>query len=117
MAEAKPRLPRKSSKNYQLTKDTRAYFQEVFAALAGPPTKERFFVEITVYTGSDRLGNADLDNYCKVLLDGVTSTQKVWIDDKQVDQIFIKRHTVKAAESWICLKIQKADATCAGVSR
>ena len=53
---------------------------------------DRFSIDIFVYKGNDKLGGGDLDNYCKAILDGITSTKKIWKDDKQVDNINISRY-------------------------
>ncbi len=102
----KPRLPRKSSKNYDLSKDINFYFHSVFTNLDTEATNCKFKVEIKVRNGLDRLGSADLDNYCKAILDGVTNTQKVWKDDRQVDEIKISRIYTKEICSSILLQIQ-----------
>ncbi|WP_297332727.1 RusA family crossover junction endodeoxyribonuclease [Flavobacterium sp.] len=101
----KPRLPRKSSKGYNLISDTNFCLAKVFSTINSLATKNRFKVQIIVYNGSDRLGKADLDNYCKIILDGITHTGKVWQDDRQVDELLIKRININEPRSSILIKI------------
>jgi len=90
-----PRLPRKHSNQTNLQVDTNHIFRHCFAALKGDvDLAARYKVDIKVFKANDKLGGGDLDNYCKAILDGVTSTQKVWRDDKQVDELSIKRFPV-----------------------
>ena len=54
--------------------------------------QSRFRVKIFVYNGSnDKLGCGDLDNYSKAILDIITKTNRIWKDDKQVDELNIIR--------------------------
>jgi Holliday junction resolvase RusA-like endonuclease len=88
----KPRLPRKSSKGYKLNENIKEFFEYSFSDLIAINRKDlKFKVEIVVNCGNDKLGKADLDNYCKAILDGITSTKKIWLDDKQIDFILLKR--------------------------
>lgn len=87
----KPRLPRKNSKKYKLKKDLEFYFKNVFNEIQQKINSKKFKVRLIVNCGKDRLGKADLDNYCKAILDGITKTQKVWKDDRLIDEISIKR--------------------------
>ena len=73
----KPRLPRKSSRKYKLTKDTNFYFSYIFRKINTKADNSKFKVNLNVNCGSDRLGTADLNNYCKAIIDGITKTQKV----------------------------------------
>lgn len=100
-----PRLPRKSSKGYDLKEDIKFYFSNVFYKIKTEVQVYKFAIEIIVYNGKDKLGKADLDNYCKAILDGITHTQKVWKDDKQVDELYIKRENTQNEISYITLKI------------
>ena len=52
---------------------------------------DKFKVNIEVACGKDRLGKADLDNYSKAILDGITKSKKIWNDDKQIDDLHITR--------------------------
>ena len=91
-----PRLPRKQSKQTDLQGDTNHIFQHSFAQIKSDlSSTKRYKVDIKVYKSNDKLGGGDLDNYCKSLLDAITSTKKVWKDDKQVDEIAIKRYLTK----------------------
>jgi Holliday junction resolvase RusA-like endonuclease len=101
-----PRLPRKNSTKYKLRTDTKFYFMYVFQNLKTMPGTAKYKVEIIIYNGKDRLGGADLDNYCKAILDGVTATKKVWKDDKQVDELNIRRMYTTDKSSYIQLKIE-----------
>jgi Holliday junction resolvase RusA-like endonuclease len=101
-----PRLPRKNSKHYDLKSDLKTFFSSVFLNIDTKANKAKYSVSITVFNGIDRLGGADLDNYCKALLDGITFTKKVWIDDKQVDEIVLKRKYLNNGSSKISLKIK-----------
>jgi len=85
-----PRLPRKRSDGYDLKGDTQRCFADALKHL-NVDTSQRYTVEIHVHQGSDGLGGADLDNYSKAILDGVTSTKRIWADDKQVDELHVKR--------------------------
>ncbi|MBU2915957.1 RusA family crossover junction endodeoxyribonuclease [Reichenbachiella agariperforans] len=106
--ERKPRLPRKSSNGYKLNSDTEEFFQKTLGNLNWSLLENlKFRVEIVIFKGSDSLGKADLDNYCKALLDGITKTQKVWVDDSQVDHLLIERHYVDEESSWISLKVKR----------
>lgn len=103
-----PRLPRKRSDNYNLMVDTKFIFEYTFSELAElPDFNNKFTVSILITCGKDRLGTADLDNYSKAILDGVTHTQKIWGDDKQVDQLIIERKYDSLNQSKIELKISK----------
>ena len=62
--------------------------------------QSRFCVKIIVYNGSDdKLGCGDLDNYSKAILDIITKTNRVWKDDKQVDELNIIRKYNKTNSS------------------
>ncbi|CCZ07398.1 RusA family crossover junction endodeoxyribonuclease [uncultured Culturomica sp.] len=107
--EKKKRLPRKSSRYYNLRHDVIKYFKVISEGVTKEISDDqgRYRVDIEVYKGKDTLGGADLDNYCKALLDGVTRCEKFWKDDSQVDEIYIKRIFCEAEESYIVLKISK----------
>ena len=104
-----PRLPRKHSKQTNLQADTNHIFAHAFNLISGYfSTINRYKVNINIFKSGDKLGTGDLDNYCKAILDGITSTQKIWADDKQVDELFIKRHTdTTKTDSFIELTISK----------
>ena len=102
----KPRLPRKSSKQTNLQKDTNFVFEQSFKDLTHEPDETaRYKVNIMIYKSNDKLGGGDLDNYCKAILDGITSTKKVWKDDKQVDELIVKRVLTDNSLSYIELRI------------
>ena len=105
----KYRLPRKSSKSYDMVPDIQYAFGKMFECVINELShNSKFKVCIIVYNGSlDRLGGADLDNYCKAILDGVTSTNKVWKDDRQVDEIHVKRKYINGKTSSIYVKIEQ----------
>ncbi len=100
-----PRLPRKSSKSYKLMKDTAFCFDHSFKQIQSYSATAKFSVIIKVSCGKDRLGAADLDNYCKAILDGITATAKVWKDDRQVDALSITREYTNDLASSICVEI------------
>jgi hypothetical protein len=104
-----PRLPRKSSKKYTLMKDTRFCFMYSFRNINRESNKSKYKVEIQVACGSDRLSNADLDNYCKAILDGMTSTKKVWLDDRRVDELTAKRIYITGNASYITIAISETN--------
>ena len=87
----KPRLPRKQSKGYNLISDTTLYFETVLKQISFFSKTDKFKVNIEVACGKDRLGKADLDNYSKAILDGITKSKKIWNDDKQIDDLHITR--------------------------
>ncbi len=60
-----------------------------------------------VSRATDKLGTADLDNYCKPILDAITRTKKVWMDDKQVDDLRITRLETDDSESSITVEITR----------
>ncbi|HMI79002.1 MAG TPA: RusA family crossover junction endodeoxyribonuclease, partial [Ferruginibacter sp.] len=94
-----PRLPRKASKQTNLQKDTNHIFQHAFSSLKTTlDSVGRYKIDIKVYKSNDKLGGGDLDNYCKAILDGITSTRMIWVDDKQVDEIGIKRYFITDSE-------------------
>lgn len=64
-----------------------------------------------MYKGKDSLGGADLDNYCKALLDGITQCKKFWKDDRQVDEIHLNRLRCEAIESYIIMTITKLESS------
>lgn len=105
----KPRLPRKQSNGYKLIEDTKLFFNTVLSELTNnfDSENDKFEVFIKVNKGKDKLGSADLDNYCKAILDGITSTKKVWKDDKQIDGLFITRDYVEEVSSNIRLQIKQ----------
>lgn len=80
-----PRLPRKRSDGYNLREDINLFFSLVFHELDVFSTINKFNVDITINCANDRLGKADLDNYSKAILDGITTSKKIWNDDKQID--------------------------------
>ena len=105
---AKTRLPRKSSKGYDLKNDTNLYFKMALHNHNSTiDDHSKFDVTIRVICGRDKLGKADLDNYCKAILDGITNTKKIWKDDKQVDKIEIIRDYLECKQSSIHLSIKK----------
>jgi len=56
------------------------------------PIDKRYRVHLCVYAKpKEILGKGDLDNYCKAVLDIITKTERIWGDDKQVDEIYIQR--------------------------
>ncbi|MBK7215162.1 MAG: RusA family crossover junction endodeoxyribonuclease [Bacteroidales bacterium] len=87
----KPRLPRKQSKGYILQKDTNLFFAEIFSDYSVELSKSKFAIKITITRGNDRLGGGDLDNYSKAILDGITCSKKIWIDDSSVDHLEVIR--------------------------
>ena len=99
-----PRLPRKKSTGYNLLSDTNTYFQTVLKYIKFSTRTDKFRIDIEVTCGNDKLGKADLDNYSKAILDGITKSKKVWNDDKQIDQLHIKR--IYSEKSKSCIKIQ-----------
>jgi len=102
-----PRLPRKHSKQTNLQADTNHVFKYSFSEICNQLNRtSRYKVEIEVFKANDGLGGGDLDNYCKAILDGITATKKIWWDDKQVDEISIKRVFVpEYIQSYIELRI------------
>lgn len=104
-----PRLPRKTSKQTNLQIDSNYIFEFAFNSIENYYSeKEKYKVEIQVFKADDKLGSGDLDNYCKAILDAITFTKKVWLDDKQVDDLSIKRfYNSKSPFSYIELKIIK----------
>jgi Endodeoxyribonuclease RusA len=103
-----PRLPRKSSKQTNLQIDSNYLFEYLFKDVEAFFSAEvRFSVDLKIFKGNDRLGGGDLDNYCKAILDAITLTEKVWKDDKQVDEISIKRNVSTSFISYIDLIIAK----------
>jgi Holliday junction resolvase len=105
----RPRLPRKQSKGYDLLSDINNYFSIVFKELNAFSRVNKFKVNIIVSCGKDRLGTADLDNYSKAILDGITFTKKIWNDDKQIDELYIKRVYIGEFTSSILLKIKQIE--------
>lgn len=103
------RLPRKSSKHYNLLQDVADYFKCASDELPVEVEDNRgcYWVNIEVYRGKDTLGRADLDNYCKALLDGITQCKKFWRDDRQVDEVHIRRFYCETEESYIMLRVGK----------
>jgi len=104
-----PRLPRKHSKQTNLQIDTNYIFRHAFNDININLDKtSRFRVNIIIHKCNDSLGSGDLDNYCKAILDAITSTKKIWYDDRQVDEIFIKRYyNTDNQNSYIDLTINK----------
>jgi Holliday junction resolvase RusA-like endonuclease len=51
---------------------------------------ERYRVDVNISQGIQTPAY-DLDNYIKPILDSITYTKLVWIDDWQIDEISIKR--------------------------
>lgn len=104
-----PRLPRKTSKQTNLQLDCNHIFEHAFEKVQGFfSSTQKFCVTIKVYKGMDTLGKGDLDNYCKAILDAITFTKKVWLDDKQVDEISMKRTYLQdLPQSKIELSIEK----------
>lgn len=104
-----PRLPRKYSKQTNLQVDTNHVFLHAFQNITSILSPvDRFSVDIKVFKSNDRLGGGDLDNYCKAILDAITNTKKVWVDDEQVDEIKVKRfYTTDTTQSYILLTITK----------
>lgn len=62
--------------------------------------ESRFFIKIIVYVGKkDKLGKGDLDNYSKAILDIITKTNRVWKDDKQVDELHVIRKNINSTSN------------------
>ncbi|MDT0295881.1 RusA family crossover junction endodeoxyribonuclease [Mesonia ostreae] len=102
-----PRLPRKQSKGYTLTSDTNSFFSTVLSQINISSKITKFKVHIIINCGKDKLGKADLDNYSKAILDGITSSRKIWNDDKQIDELYLKRYYVNEDISNILIKIEQ----------
>ena len=102
-----PRLPRKRSDGYNLISDTEIFFKTVLENLNNYQSICKFKVKINIFCGNDKLGKADLDNYSKAILDGITKTKKVWFDDKQIDNLHIIRNYTSNISSYITIKIDK----------
>ena len=106
------RLPRRTSPQHKLSVDTAFYFQHVLRDVQTVADKSRYTAELKVKCGMDGLGKADLDNYCKAVLDGITSTKKIWIDDKQVDEIRVVRVFTKDNTSSLTVRIKRTTSKC-----
>jgi Holliday junction resolvase RusA-like endonuclease len=102
-----PRLPRKQSKQTDLQHDTNFLFKHAFEKINSKANAfNRYEVSIKLFRANDKLGKGDLDNYCKAILDGITSTGKIWLDDKQVDSLTIKRfHYSELEYSFIDIEV------------
>jgi Endodeoxyribonuclease RusA len=101
-----PRLPRRSAPNYPtLRKDTAFCVGHSCRSMQRNADTPRYRISIVVYEANDGLGGADLDNYCKPVLDAITSTVKVWKDDKQIDELTIKRVSTTDTQSSIAIEI------------
>lgn len=91
-----------------LSRKGRLYKEKVARELAEQiPDVEletKLLVEVTLFPPDNR--TRDLDNYMKGLLDSITAT-KIWVDDSQIDQLFIYRgETIKNGAA----KIEVSDA-------
>lgn len=100
-----PRLPKKRSKKYDLQKNAFEVFSQVMHNSKMKCSKSRFSVEILINSGNDRLGNADLDNYCKGILDAIEKTQEFFLNDSQVDKVLLNRKHTATEESNLILKV------------
>ena len=54
------------------------------------PDNKRYKVNCTINEGN-KSRVKDVDNYSKPILDAITYTKVLWIDDEQVDEILVKR--------------------------
>ena len=88
-------------------KDTAFCFDYSFKQIQDYSGTAKFSVDVQVNCGTDRLGAADLDNYCKAILDGITATAKIWRDDRQVDALSITRNYTKDPASYITVEIAR----------
>ena len=61
-------------------------------SLPRSPLTGRLSVRLDLYQADKR--KRDIDNLPKALLDSLTKAN-VWIDDSQIDQLFIVRHNIK----------------------
>ena len=102
----RPRLPRKQSKGYNLIEDTKIFFDNILRDV-DILSYSRYKVTINVNCGKDGLGKADLDNYSKAILDGISNSKKIWYDDKQIDDLHITRIFSENKTSKILIKIQE----------
>lgn len=64
-----------------------SYQKEARAQWKGKPTSEEVELWITIYFGTKR--RADIDNYCKVVLDSLTGI--VYDDDSQIMYLHIQK--------------------------
>ena len=101
-----PRLPRKQSRGYNLIADTDLYFMTILKCINTFSHTNKYKVQIEVICGKDRLGKADLDNYSKAILDGITKSKKIWGDDKQIDDLHITRIYSENDKSYMIIKIE-----------
>jgi hypothetical protein len=104
----KPRLPRRTAPNYPTLKaDTVSSVLYSFQTLQREADTARYRVSMVVCRAADGLGAADLDNYCKPILDALTRTKKVWRDDKQIDNLAVTRLDTLDSESSITVEITR----------
>jgi Holliday junction resolvase RusA-like endonuclease len=93
-----------------------AYRAQVFGAVADAKVRRTFWdyqrlrVEIILHPPNN--GRFDLDNFPKVLQDGLTYSQ-VWRDDEQIDELVVIRGQKKAPQGEAIIKISKIATACA----
>lgn len=91
-----PSLNNRMYRNMRLTKEYRWWKTEAeqYVSDAFPdrkPDEERYAVRIYFYWGDNR--RRDIDNFAKPILDAITESNRVWVDDCQVDQLLIYRES------------------------
>lgn len=92
-----PSLNNRMYRNMRLTKEYRWWKSEAAQSIARQveryhpegPCNARFAVGVDLYWGDKR--RRDIDNFGKPILDAITESEAVWLDDSQVDELSISR--------------------------
>jgi crossover junction endodeoxyribonuclease RusA len=100
------KLNRKTGKRVvhrYMTNAGKTYQQEVWAASFGKGRVDgRVGVRISLYPPDH--AKRDIDNFVKVLLDGLTKAG-VWEDDEQIDLLTIARQRVSPPDGWCSVEV------------
>jgi len=80
----------------------RAFQLEILAVAFGKKITGRVAVKVTLYPPNRQ--KRDIDNYTKVLLDGITKA-RVWEDDECVDLLTIARGQISRPNGYCTVEI------------
>ena len=90
-----PTINNRMYRNMRLTKEYRWWKTEAEQSVCNELQRDadlvRYAVRLFFYWGDKR--RRDIDNFAKPILDAITESQMVWVDDSQIDELHIYRES------------------------